>query len=47
MAAAFETGLETASTQVQGYITTALPVVAVVAGAMLAIKYTRRFIKSF
>lgn len=47
MASAFETALGSASTSVQGYFTSALPVVATVAAAGLVIKYARRFIKSF
>jgi len=45
MASAFETALTGAETNVTGYATTALPIVAAVAVAFLGVKYVRRIIK--
>jgi len=45
MATPFSTAMDSAETEVLGYITTALPVVLAVAAAGLGIKYGRRFIR--
>jgi hypothetical protein len=45
LATAFETAVDAAGDQVTGYVTTALPIVALVTASFLAIKYARRFIK--
>ena len=45
MATAFDTALDTAETAVTGYATSALPVVAAVAIAFLAVKWVRRIIR--
>ena len=46
MATAFDTALATAETQVTGYATTALPIVAAVGIAFLGVKWVRRIIGS-
>lgn len=46
MASAFETALTSAQTNVTGYATTALPVVAAVGIAFLGVKWVRRIISS-
>ncbi len=44
MASAFDTALGTAGDAVEGYATTALPIVAGVAVAFLAVKYVRKIV---
>lgn len=46
MATAFETALASAQSNVTGYATTALPVVAAVGIAFLGVKWVRRIIGS-
>lgn len=45
MATPFTTALDGAGTAVEGYATTALPIVAAVAVAFLGVKYVRRLIR--
>jgi len=46
MATAFDTALDSAETNVTGYATSALPVVAAVGIAFLGVKWVRRIIGS-